>query len=72
MFTSAKYHPTANWTQVVFIKNNTLRVCLLFLPLLIFFFRVETSFRVQSPLVWNLEGTGPSTLEALGGGGEDV
>ena len=66
VFTSAKYHPTGHkWSLSKIIHC----LGLLFLPLLIFFFRGETSFRVESPLVWNLEGTGPSML---GGRGEDI
>ena len=58
VFTSAKHHPTGHkWSSA---KIHCL--CLLFLPVLIFFFRGETSLRVESPLVWNLEGTGPGTL----------
>lgn len=72
MFTSSKYHPTANWTQLVLIKNNILRMLAFPSTFDFCFLRAETSFRVQSPLVWNLEGTGPSTLEALRGRGEDV
>ena len=56
MFTSSKYHPTANWTQLVLIKNNILRM-LAFPSTFDFFFFLSRNL---------FQGAKPTSLESGG------